>query len=88
VTVAGNYELGIVEKNMKLLISTSILTLLAISAAAGVMPEEIPSAANAIAETVEVASGVDATTTQSQPTFKEQLDGLIQFAFTALFILL
>ena len=72
---------------MKLLISTSILTLL-VPAAAGVMPEEIPSAANAIAETVEVASGVDAATTQSQPTFKEQLDGLIQFAFTALFILL
>ena len=73
---------------MKLLISTSILTLLAISAAAGVMPEEVPSTANAIAETIEVASGAEATVSQTQPTFKEQLDGLIQFAFTAIFILL
>ena len=73
---------------MKLLISTSILTLLAISAAAGVMPEEVPSTANAIAETIEVTSGAEATVSQTQPTFKEQLDGLIQFAFTAIFILL
>ena len=73
---------------MKLLISTSILTLLAISAAAGVMPEEVPSTVNAIAETIEVASGAEAIVSQTQPTFKEQLDGLIQFAFTAIFILL
>jgi hypothetical protein len=73
---------------MQLLISTSILTFLAISAAAGVMPDEIPSTANAIAETIEVASGAEAKVSQPQPTFKEQLDGLIQFAFTAIFILL
>ena len=40
------------------------------------------------ADTVEVASGTEVITTQPQPTFKEQLDGLIQFAFTAIFILL
>tara|TARA_B100001113_G_scaffold161288_1_gene131906 strand:+ start:59 stop:280 length:222 start_codon:yes stop_codon:yes gene_type:complete len=73
---------------MKLLISTSIFSLVAISAVAGVMPDEIPSTANAIAETVEAASGAETTVTQPQPTFKEQLDGLIQFAFTAIFILL
>lgn len=73
---------------MKLIISTSIFSLLAISAVAGVMPDEISSTANAIAETVEAAVGIETTDTQPQPTFKEQLDGLIQFAFTAIFILL
>ena len=73
---------------MKLLISTSILTGFAISAAAGVMPEDIQATTSLIADTVEVASGTEVITTQPQPTFKEQLDGLIQFAFTAIFILL
>ena len=73
---------------MKLFLSTSIVTLLAISATAGVMPEEIPSAATAITEAVEVASGSETTVIQPQQTFKEQIDGLIQFAFTAIFILL
>ena len=73
---------------MKLLISTSIFTLFAISAAAGVMPEDIQASASAIADTVEVAPGAEVITEQPQPTFKEQLDGLIQFAFTAIFILL
>ena len=71
---------------MKLLISTSIFTLFAISTAAGVMPEDIQATTSLIADTVEVASGTEVITTQ--PTFKEQLDGLIQFAFTAIFILL
>ena len=73
---------------MKLFISTSIVGLLAISAAAGVMPEEISSTAKLVAETTEVTSVVGGSEIQEQPTFKEQLDGLIQFAFTALFILL
>ena len=73
---------------MKLLISTSIFTLFAISAAAGVMPEDIQTTTSLIADTVEVASGTEVITTQPQPTLKEQLDGLIQFAFTAIFILL
>ena len=73
---------------MKFLISTSILTLVAISATAGVMPEEIPSAATAITEAVEAASASETTAVQPQQTFKEQIDGLIQFAFTAIFILL
>ena len=73
---------------MKLLISTSIVGLLAISAAAGVMPEEISSTAKLVAETTEVTSVGGGSEIQEQPTFKEQLDGLIQFAFTALFILL
>ena len=73
---------------MKLLISTSIFTLFAISAAAGVMPEDIQTTTRLIADTVEVASGTEVINTQPQPTFKEQLDGLIQFAFTAIFILL
>ena len=73
---------------MKLLISTSIFCLFAISATAGVMPEEIQSAVNVLAETAEVASGSEATAVQPQQTFKEQLDELIQFAFTAIFILL
>ena len=61
---------------------------MAISATAGVMPEEIPSAATAITEAVEVASASETTAVQPQQTFKEQIDGLIQFAFTAIFILL
>ena len=73
---------------MKLLISTSIVGLLAISAAAGVMPEEISSTAKLVAETTEVTSVAGGSEIQEQPTVKEQLDGLIQFAFTALFILL
>ena len=73
---------------MKLLISTSIFTLFAITVAAGVMPEDIQATTSLIADTVEVASGTEVITTQPQPTFKEQLDGLIQFAFTAIFILL
>ena len=73
---------------MKLLISTSIFTLFAISAAAGVMPEDIQTTTSLIADTVQVASETEVITTQPQPTFKEQLDGLIQFAFTAIFILL
>ena len=52
------------------------------------MPEEVPSTVNAIAETIEVTPGAEATVSQTQPTFKEQLDGLIQFAFTAILILL
>ena len=73
---------------MKLLISTSIFSLLAISAFAGVMPEDIQATTSVIANTVEVASGAEVISEQPQPTFKEQLDGLIQFAFTAFFILL
>ena len=73
---------------MKLLISTSIFSLLAISAAAGVMPEDIQATTSLSADTVEVASGTEVMSDQPQPTFKEQLDGLIQFAFTAIFILL
>ena len=73
---------------MKLLISTSIFTLFAITVAAGVMPEDIQATTSLIADTVEVASGTEVITTQPQPTFKEQLDGLMQFAFTAIFILL
>ena len=42
---------------MKLLISTSIFSLLAISAAAGVMPEDIQATTSLITDTVEVASG-------------------------------
>ena len=73
---------------MKLLISTSIFSLFAISVIAGVMPEDIQATASAIADNVEVASGVEVMSDQPQPTFKEKLDGLIQFAFTAIFILL
>ena len=54
---------------MKLFLSTSIVTLLAISAAAGVMPEEIPSTANAISETVEMASVAEVEDTASPQTF-------------------
>ena len=73
---------------MKLLISTSVFSLLAISAVAGVMPEDIQATASAIADTVEIASDTEVMSDQHQPTFKDQLDGLIQFAFTAIFILL
>ena len=73
---------------MKLLISTSVFSLLAISAVAGVMPEDIQATASAIADTFEVTSDIEVTSDQPQPTFKEKLDGLIQFAFTAIFILL
>ena len=73
---------------MRVLISTSLLTLFAISAFAGVMPEDIHSTSNQIAETVEVAQAKEVINPEAQPTFKEQLDGLIQFAFTAIFILL
>ena len=62
---------------MKFLISTSILTLVAISATAGVMPEEIPSAATAITEAVEVASASETTAVQPQQTFKEQIDDIL-----------
>ena len=57
--------------------------LFAISAFAGVMPEDIQATSNQIAETVEVAQGTEVINPEAQPTFKEQLDGLIQFAFTA-----
>ena len=72
---------------MRVLISTSLLTFFAISACAGVMPEDIHSTSNQIAETVEVAQGTEFINPEAQPTFKEQLDGLIQFAFYAIFIL-
>jgi len=52
------------------------------------MPEDIQATTSVIANTVEVASGTEVISEQPQPTFKEQLDGLIQFAFTAFFILL
>ena len=73
---------------MRVLISTSLITLFAISAFAGVMPEDIQTTSNQIVETVEVAQGTEVINPEAQPTFKEQLDGLIQFAFTAIFILL
>ena len=73
---------------MKIFVTTSIITLLAISAAAGVMPEDIQATASAIADNVEVTLGVEVMSDQPEPTFKEKLDGLIQFAFTAIFILL
>jgi hypothetical protein len=73
---------------MKLLISTSIFSVFAMSAFAGVMPEDIQATTNVIANTVEVASGAEVISEQPQLTFKEQLDELIQFAFTAFFILL
>ena len=73
---------------MKLFVSTSIITLLAISAAAGVMPEEIPSTANAISQTVEMASVADVSDPELAPTFKTKLDEFFHFAFTALIIFL
>ena len=73
---------------MKLFLSTSIVTLLAISAAAGVMPEEIPSTANAISETVEMASVAEVKDPETPQTFKTKLDEFFHFAFTALIIFL
>ena len=73
---------------MRVLISTCLLTLFAISAFAGVMPEDIHATSNQISETIEVVQGTEVIKSVSQPTFKEHLDGLIQFAFYAIFILL
>ena len=73
---------------MKLIISTSIITLIALSAVAGVMPEDIQATASVIVDSVDVASGTEVINPEAQSTFKEQLDGLIQFAFYAIFILL
>ena len=73
---------------MKIFVSTSIITLLAISAAAGVMPEEIPSTANAISQTVEMASVAEVNDPELETTFKTKLDEFFHFAFTALIIFL
>ena len=73
---------------MKIFVSTSIITLLAISAAAGVMPEEIPSAANAIPQTVEMASVAEVSDPELETTFETKLDEFFHFAFTALIIFL
>jgi len=73
---------------MKIFVSTSIITLLAISAAAGVMPEEIPSTANTISQTVEMASGAEVNAPETETTFKTKLDEFFHFAFTALIIFL
>ena len=73
---------------MKLRISTSIITLIALSAVAGVMPEDIQATASVIVDSVDVASSTEVINPEAQSTFKEQLDGLIQFAFYAIFILL
>ena len=73
---------------MKIFVSTSIITLLAISAAAGVMPEEIPSTANAISQTVEMASAAEVNDIELETTFKTKLDEFFHFAFTALIIFL
>tara|TARA_B100000674_G_scaffold72146_1_gene49819 strand:- start:271 stop:492 length:222 start_codon:yes stop_codon:yes gene_type:complete len=73
---------------MKIFVSTSIITLLAISAAAGVMPEEIPSTANTISQTVEMASGAEVNAPEMETTFKTKLDEFFHFAFTALIIFL
>ena len=73
---------------MKLIISTSIITLIALSAVAGVMPEDIQATASVIVDSVDVASSTEVINPEAQSTFKEQLDGLIQFAFYAIFILL
>ena len=73
---------------MKIFVSTSIITLLAISAAAGVMPEEIPSTANTIFQTVEMASGAEVNAPEMETTFKTKLDEFFHFAFTALIIFL
>ena len=73
---------------MKIFVSTSIITLLAISAAAGVMPEEIPSTANTISQTVEMASGAEVNAPKMETTFKTKLDEFFHFAFTALIIFL
>lgn len=73
---------------MKIFVSTSIITLLAISAAAGVMPEEIPSTANVISQTVEMASVAEVSDPELETTFKTKLDEFFHFAFTALIIFL
>ena len=73
---------------MKLIISTSIITLITLSAVAGVMPEDIKATASVIVDSVDVVSGTEVINPEAQSTFKEQLDGLIQFAFYAIFILL
>ena len=73
---------------MKLFISTSIVTLLAISAAAGIMPDEIPSTVNIISETVEMASAADASDLQIETSLKEKLNEFFRFAVTALIVLL
>ena len=73
---------------MKLIISTSIITLITLSAVAGVMPEDIQATASVIVDSVDVDSGTEVINPEAQSTFKEQLDGLIQFAFYAIFILL
>ena len=73
---------------MKLFLSTSIVTLLAISAAAGVLPEEIPSTANAISETIEMTSVAEVKDPETPQTFKTKLDEFFHFAFTALIIFL
>ena len=73
---------------MKIFVSTSIITLFAISAAAGVMPEEIPSTANTISQTVEMASGAEVNAPEMETTFKTKLDEFFYFAFTALIIFL
>ena len=73
---------------MKIFVSTSIITLLAISAAAGVMPEEIPATANAISQTAEMASVVDVNDPELDTTFKTKLDEFFHFAFTALIMFL
>ena len=73
---------------MKIFVSTSIITLLAISAAAGVMPEEIPSTANVISQTVEMASVAEVSDPEFETTVKTKLDEFFHFAFTALIIFL
>ena len=73
---------------MKIFVSTSIITLLAISATAGVMPEEIPATANVISQTAEMASVVDVNDPELDTTFKTKLDEFFHFAFTALIIFL
>ena len=58
---------------MKVFVTTSIITLLAISAAAGVMPEEIPSTANTISQTVEMASVAEVNDPEMETNFKTKL---------------
>jgi len=73
---------------MKIFVSTSIIALFAISATAGVMPEEIPSTANAISQTAEMVSAVDVNDPELDTTFKTKLDEFLHFAFTALIMFL
>ena len=72
---------------MKLFISTSIVGLLAISAAAG-DAWNIQATTSALADTYEVASGTEVINDHPKSSFMEQLDEFIQFAFSAIFILL